>query len=212
MTHPAATPDQLATLALPGCVDARVLAATAGWLREHADAPNTQRAYLRDLAAWIDWCTTAQIDLSTARRPDADAWIDHLATTPSPATGRPLATSSRARALATVSSWYRYLLSLDEDLVARNPIAAVHRPTVDAHHSAAIGLTASQARALIALLGFAGLGADEPGQVRAVDHAVAVVVADRGQPAGVDPAAYRVRADPKQVRRLPDPEHRHSGM
>jgi site-specific recombinase XerD len=49
-----------------------------------------------------------------------------------------------------VSSWYRYLLCLDEDLVTRNPITAVHRPTVDAHHSATAGLTATQARALIA--------------------------------------------------------------
>lgn len=38
---------------------------------------------------------------------------------PSQATGRPLAASSRARTLAAVSSWYDYLLSLDEDLVGR---------------------------------------------------------------------------------------------
>ncbi|MEO3748969.1 tyrosine-type recombinase/integrase [Plantactinospora sp. B5E13] len=35
-------------------------------------------------------------------------------------------------------------------MAARNPIAAVRRPTVDAHHSATTGLTAVQARALIA--------------------------------------------------------------
>ncbi|MEO3819536.1 hypothetical protein [Plantactinospora sp. B24E8] len=58
--------------------DTQVLAATAGWLREHADAPNTQRAYLRDLAAWIEWCTIAGVDPRAARRPDAAAWIEHL--------------------------------------------------------------------------------------------------------------------------------------
>jgi integrase/recombinase XerD len=89
-------------LALPSRIDSSVLTATAGWLREHTDAPSTQRAYLRDLAAWIDWCATKEIDPCTARRPDVAAWIEHLATTTSLATGRPLAASSRARTLAAV--------------------------------------------------------------------------------------------------------------
>ena len=110
-----------AVITLPAVLGEPVLAATAGWIHEHTDAPTTQRAYVRDLHTWLAWCTDTDVDPRTARRPDAAAWAEHLATTPSPATGRPLAASTRARMLAAVSSWYGYLLSLNEDLVARNP-------------------------------------------------------------------------------------------
>ncbi|GAA0909604.1 tyrosine recombinase XerC [Virgisporangium aurantiacum] len=139
-----------AVVTLPAGLGEPLLAATAGWLREHTDAPTTQRAYLRDLHTWLTWCRDADVDPRAARRPDAAAWAEDLATAPSSATGRPLAASTRARMLAAVSSWYGYLLSLDEDLVARNPIAPLRRPTVATNQSATVGLTAHQARALIA--------------------------------------------------------------
>ncbi len=135
---------------LPAASGEALLAAAAGWLRGHADAPATHRAYLRDLHSWLTCCADSGIDPRAARRLDAASWADHLATAPSPATGRPLAAFTRARMLAAVSSWCGYLLSLDEDLVVRNPIAPIHRPSVATNQSAAIGLTAHQAGVLIA--------------------------------------------------------------
>ena len=146
---PATSGTTAITVVLPGVAGEAVLTATAGWLREHADAPHTQRAYLRDLRAWLTWCAETGVDPLRARRPDVAAWLEHLTAAPSPATGRPLAASSRARMLAAVSAWYRYLLSLDEDLVARNPVASVRRPATAAHTSTTVGLTAPQARALL---------------------------------------------------------------
>jgi integrase/recombinase XerD len=149
IVKPTTSSAAVVTVMLPGVAGEAVLAATAGWLREHADAPHTQRAYLRDLHAWLTWCAETGVDPLRARRPDVAAWLEHLTTVPSPATGRPLAASSRARMLAAVSAWYRYLLSLDEEIVARNPVAAVRRPATAGHTSATVGLTAPEARALL---------------------------------------------------------------
>jgi hypothetical protein len=69
MNEPAvlSAPGLPGTIPLPTGISGPVLAATAGWLREHADAPSTQRAYLRDLSTWIDWCTTQRVDPRPAR-------------------------------------------------------------------------------------------------------------------------------------------------
>jgi len=142
----------LPALVLPaglGVLGEPVFAATVGWLREHADAPASQRAYLRDLADWLGFCAIRGIDPRAARRPDVAAWAEQLATAPRTATGRPLAPASRARMLAAVSSWYGYLLALDEDLAARNPVT-VRRPATSRHRSSTVGLTEGQARALLA--------------------------------------------------------------
>ncbi|SQD96700.1 Integrase family protein (modular protein) [Parafrankia sp. Ea1.12] len=148
--EPVLPPSVLVLPAAIGALGESVLAAaTAGWLREHTDAPTSQRAYLRDLAGWLDWCAEHGVDPTAARRPDVAAWLEQLAAEPRPATGRPLAPASRARALAAVSSWYGYLLDLDEDLVDRNPVT-VRRPTVSRHRSATVGLTEAQARDLLA--------------------------------------------------------------
>src|SRR5262245_1292375 len=56
------------------------------------------------------------------------------------------------------------------------------------------------------------VGAERPGETRqldAADHAVAVTVPLRTEPAGVDPAPYRVRAHPEQVGGLTDAESGH---
>lgn len=51
---------------MPARLGGRLLAATAGCLREHADAPAIQRAYRRDLTAWLNWRRHADIDPRTA--------------------------------------------------------------------------------------------------------------------------------------------------
>ena len=77
------------------------------------------------------------------------------------------AASSVARRLSALSSFYRFCLAQDEQPapgpgpgmgggvgaglgVARDPTAGVRRPAVDADHTATVGLSADQARALIA--------------------------------------------------------------
>lgn len=90
---------------------------------------HTRRAYFADLAAWLSWCTRTGLDPLTARRADVDAWKSTMTVTGRDGAPRPAASSTIARALAGVSSWYRYLMS--NDVAARNPMAAAKRPKQD---------------------------------------------------------------------------------
>jgi integrase len=66
----------------------------------------------------------------------------------------PAAEATIARRLATVSSWYDYLLANTADdpqpLLSRNPVARVSRPKVNPNHSPTIGLTADEMDRLLA--------------------------------------------------------------
>jgi site-specific recombinase XerD len=108
---------------------------TTAWLLGRP--PNTRRAYFTDLSLWLAYCADVGLDPLAARRADADAWTFQL-------------TGSRrtvARRLSGVSSWYRYLVG--NEVCQRNPFDGVARPAVHRDNSPTVGLTATQAAAVL---------------------------------------------------------------
>ena len=116
----------------------RLLAAT--WLAGYR-AARTRRAYASDLAAWLDWLRGTGVDVLAVRRVHLDLWVRHLL-------DHGAASSSTARRLSALTSFYRHLV--EHDVLAANPVTAVRRPTVDPDHTTTVGLDRDQARALIA--------------------------------------------------------------
>lgn len=119
--------------------DAAWDAAVQIWLKS-VTSQHSRDAYLGDISLWHDWCDDGDIPLDDARRADVEGWRDHLY-------ARPEKTATVARRLSAVSSFYRYWL--DEDVVARNPVAKATRPKVS-RKPGSISLTRIQAGALIA--------------------------------------------------------------
>lgn len=113
----------------------------AGWLLGYG-SPHTRRAYARDLSGWARWCAELDIDPLTAERVHVDAWARHLSE------ARALAPATVARRLAAVSAFYRWCV-LEHHLSA-NPAVHTRRPELDPDSSTTLGLTADQARALLA--------------------------------------------------------------
>lgn len=112
--------------------------ATAAWLAAKG-SHHTRTAYYRDLSAWLAWCSRTGLDPRDARRGDVDVWAGQQSTS----TGKPPSPSTLSRRLSAVSSWYAYLLS--NEVVARNPVAAVNRPAVNRDDSPTVGLSSAQA-------------------------------------------------------------------
>jgi integrase/recombinase XerD len=112
----------------------------AAWLGYYRST-RTRRAYAGDLAAWLDWLHTNDVDVLDARRVHVDLWVRQLLDADA-------ASSSTSRRLSALSSFYRHLV--EHDVIAANPAAAVRRPTVDPDHTATVGLDRDQARAFIA--------------------------------------------------------------
>ena len=83
---------------------------------------HTRRAYASDLGAWFEFCDSTSTDPLAANRAHVDAWARKLAEID----GRTPATV--ARKLSAVSGFYRY--AVNEDVISRNPVAAVRRPKV----------------------------------------------------------------------------------
>jgi site-specific recombinase XerD len=135
------------TAALPATERARIDemdALTRGWLLAQR-SPKTREAYLRDLREWLTFCTCHGLDPVEVKLRHADAygrWLTERADPP------PLADASAARKLAAVSSWYTYLVR--GEFAERNPFEYARRPHVDRDHSATVGLTETEARALVA--------------------------------------------------------------
>jgi site-specific recombinase XerD len=138
---------------------------SAGWLLGFASA-NTRRAYRTDLDAWLTFCHSARLDPLQARRSHLDAWHRSLELTR-------LRPRTIARRLASVSSWYRYLVA--EEQVHDSPATYVRRPKLP-DRGETPGLTRSElqhlmvaadehgstrSRALLALLATTGLRINE---------------------------------------------------
>jgi site-specific recombinase XerD len=83
---------------------------------------HTRRAYATDLGEWFSFCNAISLDPLAASRAHVDAWARKLAEID----GRTPATV--ARKLTAISGFYRY--AVNEDVIGRNPVAAVRRPTV----------------------------------------------------------------------------------
>jgi site-specific recombinase XerD len=105
-----------------------VRALTVLWL-EADKTEHTRRAYFADLAAWLEWCQRTGLEPLTARRADVDAWKATITVTTKDGGVKKASSSTVARRLAAVSSWYQYLE--DNDVADRNPVSAVKRPKVD---------------------------------------------------------------------------------
>jgi len=113
----------------------------AGWLLGYG-SPHTRRAYARDLTGWARWCAGLDVDPLHADRVHVDAWARHLTE------GQALAPATVSRRLAAVSAFYRWCV-LEQHLLT-NPAVHVRRPEVDPDASTTLGLSAEQARALLA--------------------------------------------------------------
>jgi site-specific recombinase XerD len=116
----------------------QLMAAT--WLAGYRSA-RTRQAYAADLAEWLEWLASHELDPLAATRVVADVWVRGQLDAGA-------AHSSVCRRLSAISSFYAHLLR--HDLVVTNPAAGVTRPRVDPDHSATVGLSREQARALLA--------------------------------------------------------------
>ncbi|RSM78699.1 integrase [Kibdelosporangium aridum] len=105
-----------------------IRALTVLWL-EADKTEHTRRAYFADLAAWLEWCRRTGLDPLQARRADVDAWKATITVTGKDGVPKKASSSTVARRLAAISSWYQYLE--DNDVADRNPVSAVKRPKVD---------------------------------------------------------------------------------
>jgi len=127
---------------------------------------STRAAYSRDPADWFSFCADHDLDPLAASRAHVDAYARQL----DEMEGRSPATV--ARRLSTLSGYYRY--AVNEDVVARNPVAAVRRPKVgtdtvstglDRDELSALVVAAQadspRSRALVLLLGLNGLRISE---------------------------------------------------
>jgi len=103
---------------------------------------NTKDAYRRDLDAFLTWCLVEGLQPLAAEPTDLDAYRDHL-------TGLGRATSTVARHLAALSSFYRYAQRSSQGRY-RSPMTdrMVARPKVSAN-SDILGLGAAEASLLI---------------------------------------------------------------
>ncbi|MEJ2865978.1 tyrosine-type recombinase/integrase [Actinomycetospora flava] len=143
-------------LARLGEHDPWVALLAAGWLAGFRSV-RTRRAYAGDLAAFTAWCAARGLGVLAARRVQVDLHVTGLLDAGA-------AASSVARRLSALSSFYRFCLAQDEHTalgsgvggrvgaglgVAGDPTVGVRRPAVDADHTATVGLSADQARALI---------------------------------------------------------------
>lgn len=115
----------------------QLMAAT--WLAGYRSA-RTRRAYAADLADWLGWLAGHELDPLAATRVIADVWVRAQLDTGA-------AHSSVCRRLSALSSFYAHLLR--HDLIPANPVAGVTRPRVDPDHTATVGLSRDQARALL---------------------------------------------------------------
>jgi site-specific recombinase XerD len=111
---------------------------TAAWLASRK-SPHTRKAYEREILAWFTWCAQTGRDPRDCRRADVDAFAV--------VTARHLSPASLARRLSTISSWYRYCVS--NDVIGRNPVEAVDRPTLSPDASNTVGLTRQQLAAFM---------------------------------------------------------------
>ncbi|WP_204077365.1 tyrosine-type recombinase/integrase [Planotetraspora phitsanulokensis] len=124
---------------------------TAIWLESRSSSA-TSAAYHTDLNGWLTWCAVRRLDPLAVRRADVDLYKVDMSTQ--------FATSTVARKLSAVSSWYQYLIS--NDACDRNPVAAVDRPKVDRDVSRTVSLSRDEAGRFLA----AAAGDDQPVRLR----------------------------------------------
>ncbi len=150
----------------------RLESLTAAWLRNRRLSEHTRVAYLRDVDNWLGWCGSRGIDPLRATFLHVNEYARELEVTIDSRSGRPLSTSTVARRLSGLSSWYGFLTKLN--VVGSNPVSGADRPRLDRDHSATIGLAAEEVDALLAA------AATATGPLAARNRAVLTLLADLG--------------------------------
>jgi integrase/recombinase XerD len=127
----------------PGGSASRRLARLAGAWLESVGAPNTRRAYRRDLEEWTAWLGECDVGLLEASREHVDGWVGSLERD-----GR--APATRSRKLSGIGSFYTYAMEEGHRFglaVTGEPTARYRRPHLDRYGSAR--LTVGQARGVL---------------------------------------------------------------
>jgi integrase/recombinase XerD len=122
--------------------------ATLGWLF-HQKSAHTRIAYQRGVLglgtrgtpvpmkapAWLPWCEQCGVDPLKVTLGHVDLYGRQIATAG-------LADRSQAARLATISSWYAYLIKAG--LTDKNPAAEATRPKIEAAESPTVGLSENE--------------------------------------------------------------------
>ncbi|MGP4018867.1 tyrosine-type recombinase/integrase [Saccharopolyspora sp. 5N708] len=134
----------LATTTRTGHTRAALISA---WLGSFADSADTRAAYARDLREYLAWCAQRDLDPLAMRLPEVQMYAAQLAAATNPRTGRPFASSTRARKLAAVSSWYTFLVRAGA--IDANPARDAARPRYDRRHSTTTSVSERQAAGML---------------------------------------------------------------
>jgi len=104
--------------------------------------------YERNFTEWCEWLEEQGVDdVFSVRVRTVERWGEHLAQTPNPHTGKPLAPASIAQRIASISSYYKMARRMDA--TATNPAKDAERPEVDADSSNERELTEEETRRLL---------------------------------------------------------------
>jgi integrase/recombinase XerD len=116
---------------------------TEAWLKVKR-SEHTRSNYRRDLRDWLLWCEGQGTPPLKVKMHHVDEWITFQRESGPRNDGRPAAESSIARRVATISSWYTYILrntaSDDQPLITHNPALTDARPELDPDYSPTLGL------------------------------------------------------------------------
>jgi integrase/recombinase XerD len=142
------------------------------WLGNRRLSAHTRAAYRGDVQQWLRWCASRASDPLRVLFVHVNEYGRALESTVDARTGRCLSPATVARKLSAVSSWYAFLARLR--LVDTNPVAGADRPRPARDHSATVGLSVAEVRALLA-------AAERAGGAAAVrNRAVLALLADLG--------------------------------
>ena len=118
--------------------DVGLLKIHAGWLLAYGNS-KTRTEYARDWRQWAAWCADRGLHPLAAERGHVDAYARTLEEAG-------YAPATVGRRLTALSSFYTY--GVQEELLARNPVAYVRRPKVSGD-SQALGLDRPTALAFL---------------------------------------------------------------
>jgi site-specific recombinase XerD len=145
---------------------------TDAWLRNRRLSEHTRAAYRGDITAWLSWCTRHSLNPLAVTFLDVNCYARDLESTVDVRSGRPLTSTTVARKLSALSSWYDFLVKLRA--LDANPVSGADRPKVNRDHSATLGLTPQEVDALLA-------AADaDTGPTAARNRAALALLADLG--------------------------------
>lgn len=118
---------------------------TEAWLRNRRFSANTREAYRRDVSQWLTWCALHRLDPLTVKFLHVNQWARDME---EPGDDRrPYSPATVARKMAAVSSWYAFLVKLEQ--MPANPAAVADRPMVDPDFSPTVSFSREDAAAML---------------------------------------------------------------